>query len=67
MSFIKKKFDEIRPLFEKGGKYEKFYEVYEAHETLFLQPNEVTKPKGTQIRCQMQRHTPVPHSANPSL
>jgi Na+-transporting NADH:ubiquinone oxidoreductase subunit B len=50
MSFIKKKFEEIRPLFEKGGKYEKFYEVYEAHETLFLQPKEVTKPKGTQIR-----------------
>tara|TARA_B100000809_G_scaffold216103_1_gene221599 strand:- start:196 stop:1359 length:1164 start_codon:yes stop_codon:yes gene_type:complete len=50
MSFIKKKFEQIRPLFEKGGKYEKFYEVFEAHETLFLQPKEVTKPKGTQIR-----------------
>ena len=50
MSFIKKKFEQIRPLFEKGGKYEKFYEVYEAHETLFLQPNTTTKAKGTQIR-----------------
>jgi len=50
MSFIKEKFEKIRPLFEKGGKYEKFYEVFEAHETLFLQPKEVTKPKGTQIR-----------------
>lgn len=50
MSFIKKKFEQIRPLFEKGGKYEKFYEVYEAHETLFLQPKETTKAKGTQIR-----------------
>jgi Na+-transporting NADH:ubiquinone oxidoreductase subunit B len=50
MSFIKKKFEQIRPLFEEGGKYEKFYEVFEAHETLFLQPKEVTKPKGAQIR-----------------
>ena len=50
MSFIKKKFEQIRPLFEKGGKYEKFYEVYEAHETLFLQPKEVAKTKGAQIR-----------------
>ena len=50
MSFIKKKFEQIRPLFEKGGKFEKFYEVFEAHETLFLQPKEVTKAKGTQIR-----------------
>ncbi len=50
MSFIKKQFENIRPLFEKGGKFEKFHRTYEAQETVFLQPKEVTKPKGAQIR-----------------
>jgi Na+-transporting NADH:ubiquinone oxidoreductase subunit B len=50
MSFIKKQFDNIRPLFEKGGKFEKFHRTYEAQETVFLQPNAVTNSKGAQIR-----------------
>ncbi len=50
MSFIKKQFDNIRPLFEKGGKFEKFHRTYEAQETVFLQPNAVTNAKGAQIR-----------------
>lgn len=48
--FIKEKIKQIRPNFTKGGKWEKFYPVYEAHETLFFQPNEITKPKGAHIR-----------------
>jgi Na+-transporting NADH:ubiquinone oxidoreductase subunit B len=50
MSFIKKQFDNIRPQFEKGGKFEKFHRTYEAQETVFLQPNAVTNSKGAQIR-----------------
>ncbi|MFK7900962.1 MAG: NADH:ubiquinone reductase (Na(+)-transporting) subunit B [Cyclobacteriaceae bacterium] len=48
--FIEKKVHELRPLFEEGGKYEKLFPIYEAHETLFFQPDEVTKPKGAHIR-----------------
>ncbi len=50
MEFLKKKVEEIRPLFEKGGKYEKFYFLYEAHETLLFQPKHVAGPKGAHIR-----------------
>lgn len=50
MEFLKKKIEEIRPLFEKGGKYEKFYFLYEAHETLLFQPKHVAGPKGAHIR-----------------
>lgn len=51
---MKKQLEELvhkyKPLFEKGGKLEKFYFIYEAHETLFFQPKEVTKPRGGHIR-----------------
>ena len=50
MEFLKNKVKELRPLFEKGGKFEKYYYIYEAHETLFFQPNHVTKAKGAHIR-----------------
>lgn len=50
MQFLKDKVKELRPLFEKGGKFEKFYSIYEAHETLFFQPDHVTGPKGAHIR-----------------
>ena len=50
MKFLKDKVQEIRPLFEKGGKYEKFYFLYEAHETLFFQPNHTAGVKGAHIR-----------------
>ncbi len=50
MQFLRDKVKELRPLFEKGGKFEKFYFVYEAHETLFFQPDHVTGPKGAHIR-----------------
>ena len=50
MKFLKDKVEEFKPLFEKGGKYEKYYFLYEAHETLFFQPNHTTKAKGAHIR-----------------
>ena len=50
MSFLRKKMDEIKPLFEKGGKYEKFYYAFEAGETFLFAPNTVTGAKGSQIR-----------------
>lgn len=50
MQFLKDKAKELRPLFQKGGKYEKWYFLYEAHETLFFQPDHVAGPKGAHIR-----------------
>ncbi len=49
-SFLRSKLDEIKPHVEKGGKYEKWYFLYEAHETLFFQPNHTTGVKGAHIR-----------------
>ena len=50
MQFIENFFDKVRPNFEKGGKWEKFFYIYEAHETLLLAPKSVTKATGVQIR-----------------
>ena len=50
MKFLQKKFDQIKPLFEKGGKYEKFYPIYEGHRTIFFAPDIITGKKGTQIK-----------------
>lgn len=50
MDFLRKKVEELRPLFKEGGKLEKFYFLYEAHETLFFQPDHVTPAKGAHIR-----------------
>lgn len=36
-------FDKIEHNFEKGGKYEKFYALYEAVDTFFYRPGSVTK------------------------
>lgn len=43
-------FDNIKPNFTKGGKFEKFFPVFEAQETVFFQPDEITKAKGAHIR-----------------
>ncbi len=40
---IEKKHKEIEPLFEKGGKFEKFYPLFEAQDTFALTPPDVTK------------------------
>lgn len=50
MKFLRNQLDKIKPNFEKGGKWERFYYVYEAHETLLFSPNTVTSKKGVQIR-----------------
>ena len=50
MKFLQKKFDDLKPLFEKGGKYEKFYPIYEGHRTIFFAPDIITGKKGTQIK-----------------
>ncbi len=50
MNFIRKKLDEIKPHFEKGGKYEKWYFIFEANETFLFAPNNTTKPRGVQVR-----------------
>lgn len=43
MKFLRQQFDKLAPLFEKGGKFEKFYPVYEAADTIHFTPGEVTK------------------------
>lgn len=50
MNPIQKFFDKIEPLFEKGGKYEKYYTLYEGHRTILFRPKLVTGQKGVQIR-----------------
>lgn len=41
--------ESIEPQFEKGGKYEKWYALYEAAATIFYTPGLVTKA-GTHVR-----------------
>ena len=50
MKFLRDIIDKHKPKFEKGGKLEKFYYIFEAHETLLFAPNSTTKSKGVQIR-----------------
>lgn len=49
MKFVKQFFDGRRPLFEKGGKYARFYPFFEAIETIFFGPEDVTAA-GPQVR-----------------
>jgi Na+-transporting NADH:ubiquinone oxidoreductase subunit B len=42
MKFIRKQHDMVAPLFEKGGKLEKLYPLWEAHDTLTFTPGDVT-------------------------
>ncbi|SMG29590.1 Na+-transporting NADH:ubiquinone oxidoreductase subunit B [Marivirga sericea] len=50
MNPIQKFFDKVEPLFEKGGKYEKYYTLYEGHRTILFRPKLVTGKKGAQIK-----------------
>lgn len=50
MKFLRDILDKQKPHFEKGGKYEKYYYVFEAHDTLLFAPNHTTAAKGAQIR-----------------
>ena len=50
MKFLRDILNKQKPLFEKGGKFEKFYYLFEAGETFMFVPNEVTQKKGSQIK-----------------
>lgn len=52
MNSLRKFVDNIKPHFEKGGKFEKFSRTFEAFETLLFVPNETTS-KGSHIRDAM--------------
>ncbi len=43
MKFLENFFESKKPLFEKGGKLEKFYPIYEAIDTFAFTPDSVTK------------------------
>jgi Na+-transporting NADH:ubiquinone oxidoreductase subunit B len=50
MKFLRDLLDKQKPLFQKGGKLENLYYLYEAGETFMFSPNHTTGAKGTQIR-----------------
>jgi Na+-transporting NADH:ubiquinone oxidoreductase subunit B len=50
MNFLHKILEKQRPLFEKGGKLEKFYYLFEAGETFLFTPSTVTARRGVQVR-----------------
>jgi len=43
MKFLRKMFDDMEPHFHKGGKLENWYALYEMADTIFYQPNSVTR------------------------
>ena len=43
MKSLRRVLDDMEPHFHKGGKYENWYALYEAIDTVFYQPNSVTK------------------------
>ncbi len=50
MKFLKDKVLELRPQFEKGGKYEKFHTVFDGFSTLLFVPDSTTS-EGTHIKA----------------
>lgn len=46
---LRKILDSVEPHFHKGGKYEKWYALYEAADTIFYSPSSVTKT-GSHVR-----------------
>lgn len=50
MKVLKDLFDNLKPNFEKGGKWEKFHTIYEGHRTIAFAPDIVTGNKGAQIK-----------------
>ncbi|GAB4329516.1 MAG: NADH:ubiquinone reductase (Na(+)-transporting) subunit B [Flammeovirgaceae bacterium] len=50
MKFLHELLEKQRPMFEKGGKFEKFYYLFEAGETFMFTPAKVTAKKGVQVR-----------------
>lgn len=50
MKFLHKILEKQKPMFEKGGKLEKFYYLFEAGETFMFSPASTAGNKGVQIR-----------------
>lgn len=50
MKLLRKIFDSQKPLFQKGGKFEKGYYLFEALESFLFVPDHVTSKKGVQIK-----------------
>ncbi len=50
MNALRKILDKQKPLFEKGGKFEKFYYLFEANDSFLFSPNTTTNGKGAHIR-----------------
>ncbi|GAA4833860.1 NADH:ubiquinone reductase (Na(+)-transporting) subunit B [Algivirga pacifica] len=50
MKFLHDLLEKQKPMFEKGGKLEQFYYLFEAGETFLFTPSTVTKSKGVQVR-----------------
>jgi Na+-transporting NADH:ubiquinone oxidoreductase subunit B len=50
MKFLRDLLDKQKPLFQKGGKLENLYYLYEAGETFLFSPNHTTAARGAQIR-----------------
>jgi Na+-transporting NADH:ubiquinone oxidoreductase subunit B len=50
MKFLRDLLDQQKPLFQKGGKLEDLYYLYEAGETFLFSPNHTTSIKGAQVK-----------------
>lgn len=50
MKFLRQVFDKAKHNFERGGKYSKYFYLFEALDTFNFSPNTVTPAKGAQIR-----------------
>jgi Na+-transporting NADH:ubiquinone oxidoreductase subunit B len=50
MKFVRDLLDKQKPLFQKGGKFENLYYLYEAGETFMFSPNHTTSIKGAQVK-----------------
>ena len=50
MKFVRDLLDKQKPLFQKGGKFESLYYLYEAGETFMFSPNHTTSIKGAQVK-----------------
>jgi Na+-transporting NADH:ubiquinone oxidoreductase subunit B len=50
MKFLRQVFDKAKHNFERGGKYSKYFYLFEAIDTFNFSPNTVTPARGAQIR-----------------
>jgi len=50
MKFLRDILDKQKPLFEKGGKFERFYYLFEAQDTFMFSPDTTAGSKGVQVR-----------------